>query len=116
MFDLHADLCNVLADPKRLRAMSFLGHGERSVSEIAEHLGVSLPNASQHLRVMRDRGVVRFRKEGKAVLYRLANPKFLEASRLIREALREQQLSKSSRRDAAASRTDKKNLSHEQGE
>ena len=90
IFELHADFCNVFSDPKRLRIIWFLGTTERTVGEIAESLGVSLQNASQPLRVMRDKGAVDFRKNGQAVLYRLANLKFLEASALIRQGLMEQ--------------------------
>ena len=87
---LHADFCSVMADKKRLRIIALLGERERTVSEIAERIGVSLQNASQHLRVMRDKGAVEFRKDGQSVYYRLSNPKFLAACKLIREGLLEQ--------------------------
>ncbi|MBN1423438.1 winged helix-turn-helix transcriptional regulator [Candidatus Fermentibacteria bacterium] len=90
IFELHADLCAVFSDAKRLRIMWFLGDEERSVGEIAESLGVTMQIASQHLRVMRYKGVVDFRKDGREVLYRVSNPRFLEASRLIRQGLLEQ--------------------------
>lgn len=90
VYERLADYCSVMANPKRLAIMWLLGEGERSVGEIAEAIGVSIQNASQHLRVMRDKGAVEFRPQGQTVLYRLSNPKFLQASRLVREALAEQ--------------------------
>ena len=90
VFELHADFCSVFSDPKRLRIMWFLEGAEHSVSEIANRLGVTLQTASQHLRVMRDKGAVAFRRNGHAVYYRLSNPKFMQASRLIREGMLEQ--------------------------
>jgi hypothetical protein len=45
---------------------------------------------SQHLRIMRDRGAVALRREGQKVYYRVANPKFIEGYKLIREGIREQ--------------------------
>lgn len=87
---LHAAFCGVFAEGKRLRIMWFVGTHERRVSEIAEHLGISQQNASQHLRLMRDRGALIARREGNAVFYRVANPKFLEGARLIREGLLEE--------------------------
>lgn len=90
IFHLHADLCRVFSDPKRLRIMWFLEDGEHSVSEIAAHLGVSIQNASSQLRVMRDKGAVYNRREGQAVYYRIANDKFLEGCRLIRTGLLEE--------------------------
>jgi ArsR family transcriptional regulator len=90
VFERMADYCSVMANPKRLAIMWLLGEGERSVGEIAEAIGVSIQNISQHLRVMRDKGAVACRPQGQTVFYRLANAKFLAASRLVREALSEQ--------------------------
>jgi len=89
VFAVHADFCRVFSDAKRLRIYWFLEGKECSVGEIAEHLGVTMQNASQHLRVMRDKGAVAFRKQGQMILYRISNEKFLQASKLIREALLE---------------------------
>jgi DNA-binding transcriptional ArsR family regulator len=90
VFAVHADFCQIFSDEKRLRIMWFLGEGERSVSEIASHLGASLQNTSQHLRVMRDKGAVTFRKVGQSVLYRIANPKFLLGIETVRKGLLEE--------------------------
>ena len=87
---VQANLCSVFSDEKRLRIMWFLGDGERRVNEIAEHIGTSVQNASQHLRVMRDRGAVTYRKEGHAVYYRITNPKFYQGYQLIRQGLLEE--------------------------
>jgi DNA-binding transcriptional ArsR family regulator len=87
---VHADFCRVFSDPKRIKILWFLGATQRRVSEIAEHLGVSMQNASQHLRVMRDKGAVNHSKKGQTVFYRVSNKKFLEASKLIRKGLLEQ--------------------------
>jgi DNA-binding transcriptional ArsR family regulator len=90
IFALHADFCQVFSDEKRLRIMWFLGDSEHSVTEIAAHLGATLQNTSQHLRVMRDKGAVAFRKVGQSVLYSIANPRFLEGARMIRQGLLEE--------------------------
>jgi len=57
-YRLHADLCKVLTDPKRLMLVTALRAGERSVGELALAIGVALPNASQHLAVLRAAGLV----------------------------------------------------------
>ncbi len=95
IFDLHAEFCKVFSEPKRLRIMWVLQNGERSVSELAEELGLTLSNASQHLRMMYDRGAVTYRREGKAIYYRIANDKFIHGCLKIREGLLEQLVSKS---------------------
>lgn len=67
--------------------MFHIGEKERSVSELAELLNLTMPHTSQHLRVMRDQGALTTRREGHAVYYRLSNVKFLRAATLIREGL-----------------------------
>jgi len=86
-FELEADLIRVLANPKRLMIVDLLAKGPSTVTEISELLHFTLQNASQHLRVMRDRGIVRARRDGHEVRYALSNPVLPQACRLVREAL-----------------------------
>jgi len=86
-FELEADLIRVLAHPKRLMIVDLLGRGPNTVSEIADRLELSLQNTSQHLRVMRDRGLVRARRDGREVRYALVSPVLAESCRLVRRAL-----------------------------
>jgi ArsR family transcriptional regulator len=86
----HAELCGVFSNATRLEIMLELGEAERTAGDLAEALAVAPPNLSQHLRVMRDQAAVRMRKEGRNVYYRVANPKFLQAIRLVREGLMEE--------------------------
>jgi len=72
-----------LADPKRLRVLETLAAGEASVSELSTCVGCHVPNMSQHLAVLRAAGLVTTRREGSTVYYRLADPRVLEACRLI---------------------------------
>ncbi|MDA8236766.1 MAG: metalloregulator ArsR/SmtB family transcription factor [Chloroflexi bacterium] len=72
-----------LADPKRLCVLETLAAGEASVSELSACVGCQVPNMSQHLAVLRSAGLVTSRREGSTVYYRLADPKVLEAYRLI---------------------------------
>lgn len=82
-YRLHADVCKVLTDPKRLMLLDALRHGDRSVGELAETIGASLPNASQHLAVLRGAGLVDGHRKGTTVLYRLAEPAIVEACDLV---------------------------------
>lgn len=79
----HADLCKVLTDPKRLMVLDALRAGERSVGELAAVLGITLPNASQHLAVLRSAGLVGGRRTGTTVRYHLAEPGITEACDII---------------------------------
>lgn len=82
-YRLHAEVCKVLTDPKRLMLLDALRPGDRSVGELAEAIGVSLPNASQHLAVLRSAGLVDGRRNGTTVIYRLAEPAIVEACDVI---------------------------------
>jgi DNA-binding transcriptional ArsR family regulator len=90
IYELHASICKTFANPWRLRIVEALGDGERTVSRLVEELGISKSNVSQHLAIMREKGVVDYRREGAYVLYWLSNPKTLAACRLMREVLVEQ--------------------------
>ncbi len=82
-YRLHAAVCKVLTDPKRLMLLDTLRGGERSVGELADAIGVALPNASQHLAVLRGAGLVEGRRNGTTVTYRLAEPAIVEACDII---------------------------------
>jgi ArsR family transcriptional regulator, virulence genes transcriptional regulator len=90
LFKMHADACQALSSEHRLAIMYGLKDGERRVSDIAEDLGISVHNVSQHLRILRQALLVRPRKEGQTVYYSIANPKFMEACALMRQALLEE--------------------------
>lgn len=89
-YELQASICKVLADPKRLHILHLLADGEHSVGELAEKLGVRQANASQHLTVMRERGIVATRRDGRTIYYRLANPTILQACSIMHQVLLEQ--------------------------
>ena len=79
----HAEVCQVLTDPKRLMLIDALATGERSVGDLAAALGITLANASQHLGVMRHAGLVQTRRQGTTVVYRLSEPDIVAACRII---------------------------------
>lgn len=74
-----ATICRALTDPKRLALLSLLRDGERSAGSLATALGCPLPNASQHLAVLRHAGLVAARRQGTSILYSLAMPEVLDA-------------------------------------
>ena len=80
----YAAVGRALADPKRLCVLESLAAGELSVGELSTRVGCQVPNMSQHLAVLRRAGLVSSRRDGTTVYYRLADPRVLEAYRLIR--------------------------------
>lgn len=87
---LHASVCKGLADPKRLLIINALRDGERTVSELCDAANINQANASQHLAVLRDKGLVDSRREGQWVYYRVTSPKIVQAMDLLREVMAEQ--------------------------
>jgi ArsR family transcriptional regulator len=89
LYKLHAGICHTLANPKRLEIIDKLRDQELSVTELAEALEIGQANLSQHLSLMRQRGIVTTRREGLNVFYRLSNPKIIRACDLMRQVLLE---------------------------
>jgi ArsR family transcriptional regulator len=87
VFELQADICQTLANPKRLQIVSLLKSGELSVTEMVRAMGIPMANASQHLSIMRQKGLIISRREGTTIYYRLASPKITEACAIMREVL-----------------------------
>src|SRR3954467_9107687 len=66
-----SDAFNAIAEPQRRQILVLVRAGERPVTELAQELGMSQPQASKHLRVLREVGLVRVRGAGKQRLYGL---------------------------------------------
>lgn len=103
--ELHARLCKAIADPKRLLIINELRHGPMSVGDLAESLEISQSNCSQHLAVLRDRGVVEAQRLGSTMRYSLRGNKVVAAIDLLREFMADELGSHSRLGQAAASFT-----------
>ncbi len=90
LYRLHASVCKGLAEPKRLLIINALRDGERSVGDLCEDLNLQQANVSQHLAVLRDKGLVTTRKDGQRVFYALSSTKIIQAVDLLREVMAEQ--------------------------
>ena len=66
-----SDAFNAVAEPRRREILNYLAMQERPVGEIVAALGLEQPSVSKHLRVLRDVGLVRVRREGRNMLYSL---------------------------------------------
>ncbi len=87
---LHAQVCQGLADPKRILLLYALAEGPRRVTDLADALGVPQPTVSHHLKILRERGLVVAEQEGTAVYYALADERVIQALDLLRDVLRTQ--------------------------
>jgi len=87
LWEMQADICQTLANPKRLQIINLLKEGELSVGAMVNAMGVAKPNLSQHLSVMRQKGILATRREGTTIYYRLAIPQIIEACQIMRQVL-----------------------------
>jgi rhodanese-related sulfurtransferase len=86
LFDSFAVVGKAVSSGRRVEALDVLANGERSVEGVAEELGLSVANASQHLQVLRRAGLVAASRRGTSVIYRLASREvfgFLSALRAL---------------------------------
>ena len=86
-YRIHAEMCKVFSNPIRLEILHLLRYDELSVTELIEKSKLSQANISQHLAIMKAKGVVISRREGKNMYYKLANPKMVMAFDIIRDSL-----------------------------
>jgi ArsR family transcriptional regulator, virulence genes transcriptional regulator len=87
VLEMHAKVCKTMAHPLRLALLNALRDGERGVTDLAESIGATQALVSQHLGVLRNQGLLRTRRNGKEVYYRIAYPKMVQACDLLREVL-----------------------------
>jgi DNA-binding transcriptional ArsR family regulator len=76
-------LFGALADPTRRRIVAHLAHGEASVSEIAEPIGVTLPAIAKHLAVLEHAGLLKHHKVGRVRMCRLEPTPLKKADRWL---------------------------------
>jgi len=87
---LHAQVCSGLADPNRILIIYNLAEGPRCVNEIAASLELSQPTVSRHLKVLRERGIVRAERDGQTIHYRLSDARIIHALDILRSILADQ--------------------------
>lgn len=101
---LHSDLCKTLSNPKRQEILDCLRDRELTVSELVAATDINQANLSQHLAILRAKGIVSARREGNNVHYSIVNPKIIKAFDLISEVLQEALASQTAAVGAAANR------------
>ena len=84
---LHAEICQALAEPKRIALLYMLDRGAQCVNDLAEALDAPQPTVSYHLKILRERGLVTADPDGTTVYYSLADRRIIEALDTLREML-----------------------------
>ncbi len=83
-------MCKALNDPKRLLILAILGEEPKTVTQLVHLIGSPQANISQHLAVLRDRGIVKAVKDGNSVIYSLRYPRLLEVVSILRSVLHDE--------------------------
>ena len=89
LYNLHAEMCKVFSNPTRLEILNLLRDRKMSVTELINKSKLSQANISQHLSIMKSKGIVFSKRDGKMIYYKLSNPKILKAFDIIKEVLTE---------------------------
>jgi len=89
LYSLHSELCRFLTHPVRLEILDLLRNKEMCVNELLKDIEISQANLSQHLAHLRQKGVLKTRKEGTSVFYSIANRRILDAFDIMTEVLRD---------------------------
>ncbi len=89
LYELHAEMCKVFSNSTRLEILNLLRDKQLSVTELIEKTKLSQANISQHLSIMKSKGIVISNRKGKNIHYKLANPKIIKAFDIIRDVLAE---------------------------
>ncbi len=87
LFRMQAEICQTLADPTRLEILQLLSGEPKAVKELVEETGQRQAKISQHLTVLRQRGIVEVERVGVEMHYSLADTRILDACKITREML-----------------------------
>jgi len=87
LYEIHAEVCKVFSNPTRLEILNLLRDKELSVTELIEKTKLSQANISQHLSIMKSKGIVASNRKGRNICYRLTNQRIIKAFDIIREVL-----------------------------
>ncbi|MBI4649929.1 helix-turn-helix transcriptional regulator [Candidatus Desantisbacteria bacterium] len=87
IYEMHAEMCKIFTNSKRLEILNILRDGEKSVTELEKATGLHQSNISQHLSLMRDKMIVETRRDGTNIYYSLADKRILKAFDIVREML-----------------------------
>ncbi len=74
-----------MSHPLRLKILCVLGNKEISVQDIVDYVGTSQSNISQHLAILRDKGILACRKDANRVYYRISDNRTLRLIKMMRE-------------------------------
>ena len=82
-----ADLCKLFGNASRILILWSISDHERPVSEIADEVGTTLQNISQHLSLLKEHNIVSARRDGQTIYYRIAENEWLKECPILAKPL-----------------------------
>ncbi len=87
MYKSHAAYCKALANPRRLEILDLLRSGELGLETLRERMNLQRPALSQHLAILKNKGLIETEKTGRTVCCRMARPKIMRACDIFRDVM-----------------------------
>ena len=81
-----AEICRIMGNTRRVLILWNLAKREMCVGEIANEIGTTLQNASQHLRLLKDKNIVESRRDGQTIYYRIADNDIVKRCSVIQNS------------------------------
>ena len=88
-YNLHAGLCKAIFNPKRLAIIDALRDGSANVNELSKRLNTSQSNISQHLGILKTKGLVKSGTERNCTYYEVSSNKIFKAFDLVSEIVKD---------------------------
>jgi ArsR family transcriptional regulator len=83
--DRISEIFKALGHPTRLKIISYLAEGEKCVKDIWQELGIPQPTVSQHINILKEAGIISFRKEGVKTCYKIEMPTVVKIVKLLQK-------------------------------
>lgn len=93
-YNLHSDMCKTISNPRRQAILDAIRDKTLTVTEIVQKTGLPQSNISQHLSLLKSKGIVNRQRNGNNIYYSIANQKIIKAYDLLTEVLKEESNSK----------------------
>jgi ArsR family transcriptional regulator len=83
-----AEILKALGHPTRVKIIEYLADGEKCVKEIWQEIGVPQPTVSQHINILKNAGIISYRKDGVKTCYRVEMPVVIEILKLLEKEVK----------------------------
>jgi len=80
-----AEILKAMGHPTRVKILKYLSDGEKCVKEVWQELGIPQPTVSQHMNMLKNAGIISYRKDGVKTCYKVEDPRVIEIIKLLSE-------------------------------